>query len=143
MQSMLTMDPQKSVKKVKILSFNEDELHKSRKYLITIQNPAIRRALAKFRILNHQLSIELERFKRPPQLVSNHICPVCHLGVVEDEIHFLLIYPLCNDLREPLLKLASTFNRSFTFLTTVNKFAYIMSNENTSMINVLTYRKSK
>ena len=107
------------------------------KYLIIIQNPAIRRALTKFRISNHQLSIELGRFKRPPQPVSERICPMCHLGVVEDEIHFLLICPLYNNLREPLLKLASTFNRSFAFLTTINKFTYIMSNENTSMINVL------
>ena len=107
------------------------------KYLIIIQNPAIRRALTKFRISNHQLSIELGRFKRPPQPVSERICPMCHLGVVEDEIHFLLICPLYNNLREPLLKLASTFNRSFAFLTTINKFTYIMFNENTSMLNVL------
>ena len=79
------------------------------KYLNTIQNPARRRALTKFRISNHQLAIELGRFKRPPQPVSERICPMCHLNVVEDEIHFVLICPLYNVLREPLLKIASTY----------------------------------
>ena len=67
----------------------------------------------------------------------SHICPMYRLNVVENEIHFVLICPLYNVLREPLLKLASTLNKSFTFLMMLNKFTYIMSNDNTSMINVL------
>ena len=62
---------------------------------------------------------------------------MCQLNVVEDEIHFVLICPRYNVLREPLLKLASTLNKSFNFLMMLDKFTYIMSNDNTSMINVL------
>ena len=136
MQLMLTMVLQKLVEIIyyRLMKVNYTN---PEKYLTTIQNPAIRRALTKFRISNYQLAIELGRFKRPPQTVSERICPMCHLNVVEDEIHFVLICPLYNVLREPLLKLASTLNKSFTFLTMLNKFTYIMSNDNASMINVL------
>ena len=59
------------------------------KYLREIENEAVRQSLTKFRISNHILTIEKGRHMSP-------IAPreAIGPGKVEDEIHFLLSYPV-------------------------------------------------
>ena len=61
-------------------------------YLCNIQNTAHRTALTRLRVGSHRLSNELGRYHKPKPLpVNERLCDLCN--VVEDEYHFLCIYP--------------------------------------------------
>ena len=55
-------------------------------YLINLKNFNSRQLLTKFRISDHNLEIELGRYKKVPR--NQRICTVCY--VLEDEKHFFL-----------------------------------------------------
>ena len=64
-----------------------------------VKNPLYRRALIKFRTLNHRLQIETGRWHKPlPIPLNDRKCMLCKC--VEDELHFLLICPLLSELRQ-------------------------------------------
>lgn len=64
-----------------------------------VKNPLYRRALIKFRTLNHRLEIETGRWHKPlPIPLNDRKCMLCKC--VEDELHFLLICPLLSELRQ-------------------------------------------
>ena len=54
-----------------------------------IKNPEHRRITSKFRIGNHNLTIENGRFTIPKTPENHRICYHCTLNSVEDEMHFL------------------------------------------------------
>ena len=56
------------------------------------------RLLAKFRLSNHPLNIEIGRHRNIVK--SERTCKCCHLHDIEDEFHFILKCPLYNDLRK-------------------------------------------
>ena len=47
--------------------------------------------------------IEKGRHHSPPLAIKDRVCPLCHTGEVEDEVHFLLVCPLYDSLREQFL----------------------------------------
>ena len=53
----------------------------------------VRQALSKFRISAHKLEIERGRYTVPKTPVCSRIRKQCNIGMVEDEIHFLLECP--------------------------------------------------
>ena len=67
----------------KVLQYIQNRLEK---YLLTIKNPAERKILARFRVSNHNLMIELGRFKKTPR--EERLCKICQSGEVEDEHYF-------------------------------------------------------
>ena len=67
------------------------------KYLQVINNYFIRKQLTRFGISNHQLLIEEGRH-RGIDLIDRR-CKLCDMNCVENEIYFLLVCPLYNNLR--------------------------------------------
>ena len=63
-------------------------------------------ALTRFRCSNHKLSVETSKYLNSNKDISRN-CKYCDnngIVVVEDELHFLLVCPLCNQLREKFLE---------------------------------------
>ena len=69
------------------------------KYLSTVQNISDRIALTKFRLSNHNLTIEKERHQNME--LQDRSCPFCP-GQIENELHFLVRCPTYAHLRENL-----------------------------------------
>ena len=69
-------------------------------YLMSILDFNIRKQITRFRVSNHVLCIEKGRHTKPKTPVEMHLCTVCNLNKIEDEHHFLIVYPLYSELRE-------------------------------------------
>ena len=65
------------------------------------------------------------------------LCPNCHLHKVEDEEHFLIECPKYEEDRKSLFESASELSIHFNDLSNYNKFIWIMSNENVTLIEEL------
>ena len=61
-------------------------------YLRHVTNFRHRITLTKLRLSNHKLAIETGRYIRPYKKPEERICPICKKDV-EDEIHFLTLWP--------------------------------------------------
>ena len=70
----------------------------------------------------------------PPE---DRLCPNCHLHKVEDEEHFLIECPKYEEYRKSLFESASELSIHFNDLSNYNKFIWIMSNENVTLIKEL------
>ena len=55
-------------------------------------------------------------------------CKICKSNLVEDEIHFVCVCPLYQDLRTQLYDVIKTSNDDFIHLTITDKFIYILTN---------------
>ena len=74
------------------------------KYLISNMSKLERSHLAQFRFGILPIRIETGRFTRLN--ISERVCQICNNGSIEDEIHFLLTCPACDDLRGLLISRA-------------------------------------
>ena len=89
--------------KLRFYSTITHQVHQMADYLLTIENFSTRTLFTRFRISNHNLMIEKGRHHSPPLAIKDRVCPLCHTGEVEDEVHFLLVCPLYDSLREQFL----------------------------------------
>ena len=88
-----------------------------------------RQAVSKFRISAHKLEIERGRYTVPKTPVCNRICKQCNIGIVEDEVHFLLECPKSSLQRNTLHVFNLIQNKNFMLLSMQQKFIWLMSNE--------------
>ena len=58
--------------------------------------------IIKKRISAHELKIERDRYKKPYVERSQRICEKCSSNQTEDELHFIINYPLYIDNRESM-----------------------------------------
>ena len=67
---------------------------------LDILPPKLRYILTKLRLSSHKLRNESDRYNRnrTPRLLR--YCVLCNVNDVEDEYHFVLVYPAINDLRK-------------------------------------------
>ena len=93
-------------------------------YVTEIKNPAIRKTISKFRLSDHKLDIETQRYHRPKKGPDERICITC--GEVEDEIHCLMSCKLNIDEREKLFSKISEYNKTFNRLNDKAKFIYLL-----------------
>ena len=108
-------------------------------YLLSISNPKIRQAFTKFRLSDHKLLIESGRHCKPPTPVNDRLCTLCQLQAIEDEIHFLIDCNFYQNLRFPLMQLATNINPYFNYLCSIDKFIFLMCNPNLSIVNQTAY----
>ena len=85
-----------------------------------------RSLFAQFRSGILPLEIEIGRYRNIP--LELRVCKMCHLGVVEDEIHFLCECPRYSEYREILFHKARNSYSVFENFDNLDKFVYIMSN---------------
>ena len=103
---------------------------KREKYL-DLPDYLLRKALARFRLSSHRLRIESGRFTGGKYLPPNErTCLNCSLGKIEDELHFLLECPMYSSERDTLFQYISQSNQHFAQYNDVQKFTWLMSNDN-------------
>ena len=107
------------------------------KYLSEIKNKKYKIALSRFRLSNHNLLIENGRHARPRIARKERKCFLCK-NIVEDEKHFITNCPLYSKQRLILYQYIGNNSIHFDSLETdEEKFTYIMTNENTIVMNEL------
>ena len=92
--------------------------------------------MAQFRFGILPLEIEVGRFRDIP--LPNRICQMCNINVVEDEIHFLCECERYIDFRSNLFSSALETEPNFPSKDVIDKFVYLMSNHQKSVITFLT-----
>ena len=97
---------------------------------LNIKDFKIRQAIAKFRISNHRLRIETGRYDSTP--LDERICLICRN--IEDEQHVLLNCTINQKEREILFAKISDKCKNFNNLNDKNKFIYIMSISEKSLL---------
>ena len=73
------------------------------RYLFVVSIPHHRSQLSRFRCSSHCLRIETDRKNNIDR--NERICPLCSLGEVEDEYHFLLKCPFFDNFRVKFIPL--------------------------------------
>ena len=69
---------------------------------------------------------------------NERICQLCNSALVEDEIHFVCICPLYEDIRSDLYHNVSMKSENFQMLDDVNKFVYLLKNECKLLVKFLS-----
>ena len=133
-QSELTSAHQGSLRHSKLRTYKTFKSQlKQEKYLSVSMNFKYRKTMCKFRCNDHTLLIETGRHKGLD--VNDRICKNCSLGLVEDEVHFLLVCPAYSVPRSDLLS-----HTSVESLTTNLQFQKIMSsNDNVTIAALASY----
>ena len=97
-------------------------------FLDAIKNPLHRSALNKFRLGNHQLRIETERYtvlKTPEHL---RICSLCQANVVENKCHVMFYCILYDKLRDKLFNEITEKYNFFKDLDERSKILFLFNN---------------
>ena len=95
-------------------------------YLTKIRNFKRRQTLSRFRLSDHDLMIEVGRYKNIPK--SERFCQFC-TGIVEDEIHFLVRCKSYNTQRKILFDYALKLRPNFLYDSDIENFIYLLSCE--------------
>ena len=106
-------------------------------YLSVIGNFEHRRCLTKLRISAHRLHIETGRYQGIPP--HQRLCEQCDSGEVEDEIHFLLCCSKFREERQQLFKTISQSCNNFLQLNPREKFYWLMTCEDVSVLKELCH----
>ena len=106
-------------------------------YLSQNLNQKQRIAISRFRLSNHSLMIEKGRHAKPKKIERNErFCYFCK-NEVEDEMHFLTTCPLYAPARGILENACTTSFTRYESLNTDQKFIFIQSNEDQSIVKHL------
>ena len=99
-------------------------------YLYLLNIKKFRNALSRFRCSSHDLAIETGRYQKIDRI--NRLCRHCNLNCIEDEYHFLLVCPLCCELRKDILPFYYCVHPSN------QKFAMLMKSDDNVLIRKLS-----
>ena len=91
---------------------------------------------AQFRFGILPLEIEIGRYRN--QDLSQRICKLCDLKLVEDEVHFLIDCPVYSAERKTLFDEKNMSNTAFSELDSLDKFVYFMSNHERAVITFVS-----
>ena len=104
-------------------------------YLSSVKESNYRTAIARLRCSSHTLAIERGRYTRPKTPVEQRICYECN--VLEDELHFVTNCKINEVERFDLDLKVRRFNPNYIHLNNSEKFVYLMSNKNSTILTWL------
>ena len=76
------------------------------------------------------LQVETGRYRLPKTAYLRRTCKLCSFGEVELEFHFVMTCKALDEQRSSFFPCISCLDPSFSYLSTVNKFTYILSANN-------------
>ena len=98
-------------------------------YISCIRIEKHRVALSRFRCSAHKLMIEEGRYRNIER--NNRLCQYCQMNVIEDEFHFLLVFPAYRHIR------ISVLPKYFCRWPTKQKFSKLLTVSQTSTLKKL------
>ena len=105
-------------------------------YLTDIKNVTVRTNVTKFRLSNHQLMIEVGRYKGIRN-ENERYCPFCP-GMVENEFHFLFSCPIYRVQRLIFLTPLINVVHNFSFIPDKQKIELVMSHMDQNLCNYIS-----
>ena len=106
---------------------------KFEKYIEIIQDRPLRITMTKFRIANHELSIEKGSHKAMKREEKH--CQTCKTEAVESEEHLLLEFNFYSNYRNKLSNIINKYDPKFRFFSDREKIRHLYaSNENKIII---------
>jgi len=87
-----------------------------------------RKELVKFRIGNHKLRIETDRYDQIPRV--NRLYPICASNQIEDESHFFIYCNKCSILRNKFYKKLEHIIPAFKRLSSLQAIGELMTSSN-------------
>ena len=96
-------------------------------YITKISNLTIRKTISKFRLSDHKLLIETQRYQRPNPSPDQRICTTCREK--EDELHCIMRCKLNKLEREKTFAYISLHNKCFNGLDETAKFIFLLQND--------------
>ena len=130
--------------KLRMYRLIKSDFQEPETYLTSIRNPKLRQLFTKLRISDHNLMIEIGRRTRPITPVLERKCTLCSLNSIEDEVHFLIVCPFY--FIQPRSLLFSFLNcrySTFKFLSSHEKFIYVLGSRDPAIINQTSQYISK
>ena len=106
-------------------------------YLKQLQNFNSRQLITKFRISDHNLEVELGRYKKIPR--DQRVCNICN--VLDNEEHFFLHCQINNNLRHNLIENISKHITDFNQLDSLSKLKKILDPDISILSSVVDYIK--
>ena len=103
-------------------------------YLCCTEDTKIIHAIAQFRLSSHTLNIEYDWYTHPVTPVHQWKCNYCSMEVVEDELHFLIVCPLYENLQHKLFSVCCLYIHNFMPLSKLDKFICILTTRNKSIL---------
>ncbi len=95
----------------------------------------MRNIIAKFRLSSHNLEIEEGRYIKPHKIpVNERFCQLCNYGLIEDEIHFVLVCESYNDIRELFFSKISSLINNFYNLENGAKIKALLASKNHTIL---------
>ena len=97
-----------------------------------------RKNLTRIRVSAHRLNIETQRFNGRNVYIpeDQRTCKCCEMDDKEDELHFVIKCPAYNDLRETMFSKAAQNNHHFCNYSEVQKFLWLLSNEDLQVAKI-------
>ena len=114
-----------------------EHILKRERYLPVIKPIKLRNSLTRFRTSCHNLEIEVGRHSYLLTPVNERLCHMCVCNKVEDEEHLLLHCQCYAQERSDFLNSIEIHHRYIKHLNVADKFKYLMSSDNTQVINKL------
>ena len=102
-------------------------------YLVQIKSRETRVMLTKFRISSHTLHIESGR--HPWKAENLRLCTLCSNQCVENELHFMLQCDAYSNYRTVFENNIAKENCNFCMLSDIDKFIWLLSNEDRHLNN--------
>ena len=90
--------------------------------------------MAKFRLSNHRLMIEIGRHQNVPKELR--FCPFCP-NMVETEAHFLFYCSAYNPIRDKIQQSIDILNPNFKYYSEEHKMKYILSDIDYIIVNYI------
>jgi len=106
-------------------------------HILYVTNKRHQRALTRLRVSSHKLQIEIGRHSRPPTPRTERVCKFCNIGVLDDEIHFLLNCSFHTHERESLIKEIRDYYKFDENPSLQSKFIDLMTSKNQAVISAL------
>ena len=106
---------------------------------LNIENPIIRKSIARLRLSSHDLHIETGRYLSGPKRLEpkDRLCKQCNIIECEDEFHFIMKCKLYENLRIECFSRLSKLDAMFDLFNEDEKFLFMISNTNMAIINIL------
>ena len=128
----------KRYKSDKLRYYNLYKTEKSKAEYLTFNISKYQRSLySQFRCGILPLEIEVGRYRNIE--LSERLCKLCNMHLVEDEIHFLIDCPLYNEERKLLFSAKNMSHEAFLQLESLDKFVYFMSNNEREVITFISH----
>lgn len=123
----------------KLRTYARVKSHFKMEQYLNLKQFHLRKSLSKFRLSDHNLKIETDRYSKTYISPEQRLCNQCDAKICEDELHFLVNCKHYEMLRTKLYDVLHVTNKYFTTYDTDNKFLWMITSENQCILKEVSH----